>query len=178
MEKIDLHMHSMFSDGTDTPEEIVLKAKKAGIGIISLTDHNTLAGIIPFREACQKYGQTGIDGTELTTKYPEPGAALEKDWPEVHVLGYLKPDTDLSSPSLKPLHDVIEEYRWSKIRHNETMVENMAKAGIGPGRLSVEGFREFARVLSPSGNYNRVHIARYLIHLNLADSSKNYYLVI
>ena len=50
------------------------------------------------------------------------------------------------------------------------MVENMAKAGIGPGRLSVEGFREFARVLSPSGNYNRVHIARYLIHLNLADS--------
>ena len=68
MEKIDLHMHSMFSDGTDTPEEIVLKAKKAGIGIISLTDHNTLAGIIPFREACQKYGQTGIDGTELTTK--------------------------------------------------------------------------------------------------------------
>ena len=170
MEKIDLHMPSMFSDGTDTPEEIVLKAKKAGIGIISLTDHNTLAGIIPFREACQKYGQTGIDGTELTTKYPEPGAALEKDWPEVHVLGYLKPDTDLSSPSLKPLHDVIEEYRWSKIRHNETMVENMARAGIGPGRLSVEGFREFARVLSPSGNYNRVHIARYLIHLNLADS--------
>ena len=50
MEKIDLHMHSMFSDGTDTPEEIVLKTRKAGISLIALTDHNTLAGIGPFRE--------------------------------------------------------------------------------------------------------------------------------
>ena len=42
MEKIDLHMHSSFSDGTDTPDQLVKKAKASGIGLIALTDHNTL----------------------------------------------------------------------------------------------------------------------------------------
>ena len=169
MEKIDLHMHSMFSDGTDTPEEIVLKTRKAGIGLIALTDHNTLAGIGPFREACLKYGQTGIDGIELTTRYPEPGLP-EEELTEVHVLGYLPQDSDLTGPDFNLLHQVIREYRDSKILHNESMVNKMASAPIGEGRMSVDGFRRFAHSLSPSGNYNRVHIARYMIHLGIVDS--------
>ena len=75
MEKIDLHMHSSFSDGTDTPDQLVKKAKASGIGLIALTDHNTLAGIDAFREACHKYDQAGIDGIELSTGWPEQDTA-------------------------------------------------------------------------------------------------------
>lgn len=170
MEYIDLHMHSTFSDGTDTPEEIVSKAKKEGIGLIALTDHNTLAGIDEFRLACRKYGQAGIDGIELSTGYPEPGTAPGTEKPEIHVLGYLPPHSDFSSPSFLPLQQTIKEYRDTKIRHNESMVRKMEEAGIGGGRLSVSGFNAFAEKLSGSGNYNRVHIARYLIHLDIVDS--------
>lgn len=166
MEKIDLHMHSMFSDGTDSPEEIVIKAKAAGISLIALTDHNTLKGIKHFREACLKYHQAGIDGTELTTSFNEPG---EKPV-EIHVLGYLPPNIDLSSPSLSKLFDVIIEYVDSKKRHNELIIQKMIDAGVGNGALTLEGFRDFAKSISPSGNYNRVHISRYMIHLGIVKS--------
>ena len=67
MEYIDLHMHSLFSDGTDSPDELVRRAKEAGLSMIALTDHNTLDGIPDFREACARYHMAGIDGVELST---------------------------------------------------------------------------------------------------------------
>ena len=44
--KIDLHMHSTVSDGTDTPEEILVKVKEAGIDMFSLTDHDDFKGCL------------------------------------------------------------------------------------------------------------------------------------
>ena len=43
-EKIDLHMHTVISDGTDRPEEILEKVKAEGIGFFSVTDHDALKG--------------------------------------------------------------------------------------------------------------------------------------
>ena len=52
MEKVcDLHVHSVFSDGTDTPKEIVKKAKKLNIKAVALTDHNTTSGLYEFEKA-------------------------------------------------------------------------------------------------------------------------------
>ena len=170
MEKIDLHMHSSFSDGTDTPEQLVQSAKASGIGLIALTDHNTIAGIDAFRKACHKYGQAGIDGIELSTGWPEPGTAPDEEPPEIHVLGYFPPFSDFSSSSFEPLQKVIREYRVTKIRHNESIVKKMEDAGIGQGRVTVDGFNAYVRKVSGSGNYNRVHIARYLMYLNVVSS--------
>ena len=49
MKKIDLHMHTTVSDGTDTPEEIIVNVQKAGIDLFSVTDHDAIKGglIIP-----------------------------------------------------------------------------------------------------------------------------------
>lgn len=170
MEKIDLHMHSSFSDGTDTPDQLVKKAKASGIGLIALTDHNTLAGIDAFREACHKYDQAGIDGIELSTGWPEQDTAPGTEPPEIHVLGYFPPSSDFSSPAFEPLRRVIREYKVTKIRHNEAIVKKMEDAGIGEGRVTVDGFYAYAHTISDSGNYNRVHIARYLVHLNVVSS--------
>ncbi|MBP1682810.1 MAG: hypothetical protein H6Q27_373, partial [Ignavibacteriaceae bacterium] len=43
--KIDLHMHTYFSDGQHSPEELILKVKEAGIDIIAVTDHDTVDGL-------------------------------------------------------------------------------------------------------------------------------------
>jgi len=42
VKKLDLHIHSYYSDGTNTPEEIINKAIENNVGVISLTDHNTI----------------------------------------------------------------------------------------------------------------------------------------
>ena len=205
MEHIDLHMHSLYSDGTDTPDELVRRAKEAGLGMIALADHNTLDGIPDFRAACAGYHMAGIDGVELSTGWEpdhaadpvpaadptglgsapaaDPSEGLtqkpaflqkpafpEKEPPEIHILGYLPKDSDLSAPSFDALRKVLKDYHLLKIRHNEEIVQRIADAAPGADRVSVEGFYAFARTQSDSGNYNRVHIARYLVHTGTAAS--------
>lgn len=66
---IDLHMHSIYSDGTYSPEQLVTKAKEIGLEAIALTDHNTTSGIEEFM-ACDKTNETEkIAGVEISTEY-------------------------------------------------------------------------------------------------------------
>lgn len=77
---VDLHVHTTASDGSDSPKEVVYKAKKLGLKAIAITDHDTIGGI---KEALQVSGETGVEvlsGIELSTEYQGM---------EVHVLGYL-----------------------------------------------------------------------------------------
>lgn len=76
---IDLHVHSTFSDGSLTPGELVEKAVKAGLSAMALTDHDGMAGIDPFLEACKAHGLRGIPGVEISVDY-EGGT--------MHMLGY------------------------------------------------------------------------------------------
>lgn len=185
MEYIDLHMHSLFSDGTDSPDELVRRVKEAGLSMIALTDHNTLDGIMDFREACRRHGMTGIGGIELSTGWEDavlPAAAdgsqtagskpdfPDKEPPEIHILGYFPEDADLSAASFAPLRKVVEDYHLLKLRHNEAIVQRIADAAPGADLVSVAGFHAFARTQSDSGNYNRVHIARYLVQTGTASS--------
>ena len=96
--RCDLHTHSVFSDGTYTPTEIIAEAKRLGL-IIALTDHNTAAGLPEFMAAAQKLGVTAVSGVEFSTEYkgkelhllalfvlPEHYAAVERMVKEQHVL--------------------------------------------------------------------------------------------
>lgn len=69
----DLHTHSVFSDGTSTPEEVVALAAKAHINVLALTDHNTTEGYTRFANACKEHGITGIQGVEIDCQEPETG---------------------------------------------------------------------------------------------------------
>ncbi len=75
----DLHLHTNFSDGKLSPEQIVLKAKCSGLSAIAITDHDTIDGIAPSIEAGKKYNLEVIPGIELSA---------ETDTKEVHILGY------------------------------------------------------------------------------------------
>lgn len=68
---IDLHMHTIFSDGTDSVEEILKKAKKANLEIISITDHNTCKAYEEMKSfnVSDFYNGNIIVGCEFTTSY-------------------------------------------------------------------------------------------------------------
>ena len=68
VQMVDLHTHSTASDGQYSPSCLVQQAKQAGIGVVALTDHDTVAGV---EEACQaglRYGITVLRGVELGAK--------------------------------------------------------------------------------------------------------------
>lgn len=76
---VDLHLHSCFSDGTRTPEQIADELQKHNIGIAALTDHNTCAGYDLFANACNALGIVALRGIELDCVY---------NGSVIHVLGY------------------------------------------------------------------------------------------
>ena len=78
----DLHMHSIFSDGTYRPDEIIAEAKRIGLGAVALTDHNTVAGLPDFIQEAQRQGVTAVGGVELSTAHEDI---------EYHLLGLFIP---------------------------------------------------------------------------------------
>ena len=63
---IDLHTHTDASDGRLTSHALVERAWKAGIGVLGVTDHDTVAGLPAARQAAAAFGLTLIDGVEVT----------------------------------------------------------------------------------------------------------------
>jgi len=63
--KSDLHFHSKYSDGSQWPEEIVKRAKTIGFEMLALTDHDTMAGVGDFMQACNQEGIKGIPAVEI-----------------------------------------------------------------------------------------------------------------
>lgn len=93
----DLHTHSIYSDGSLRPAELVQKAIERGLLGIALTDHDTVAGVAEAVETARSRNYRLIPGVELTTDLGEN---------EVHVLGY---NMDLKNPELlKKLSQVME----------------------------------------------------------------------
>jgi predicted metal-dependent phosphoesterase TrpH len=76
---IDLHTHTTHSDGSDTPEELVGKAARAGAVALAITDHDTGSGLAEGKRAAREFGIEFIDGIEISAEY-SPGT--------MHLLGY------------------------------------------------------------------------------------------
>ena len=64
----DLHTHSLFSDGTCTPAQLIQLAEEAGLGAVALCDHNTVAGLPEFLEAAKESMVEAVPGIELSTE--------------------------------------------------------------------------------------------------------------
>ena len=80
---IDMHVHSTYSDGTLSVESLVRAAKKRHLAFISISDHDTTAGIAPFMLECRKQCAQGLAGIELSA---------ESDY-ALHILGFrINPD--------------------------------------------------------------------------------------
>ena len=103
--KIDLHLHTTASDGTDTPAELVKKAWDAGIKVISVTDHDTVAGLAEAHAVLPR-GMCLFDGVEFSSAvYGEGGFRC-------HILGY---DIDTENPAITEAIDEGMKKRREKL---------------------------------------------------------------
>lgn len=137
----DLHLHSFFSDGTFTPEEVASRARRCGLRAVALTDHDSVEGAARFLEACAAEGIEGVVGAELTA---------EEEDTEVHVLGYF---LDPGHPRLRTEMAACQTARQDRIRQ---MAAQLNDLGVP---LRAEAVFELARCQSPG----RPHVARALV---------------
>lgn len=137
---VDLHTHSTFSDGTFSPEALVGRAAKRHVSVLSLTDHDTTAGLDRFLAACGKKGIQGITGVELSA---EASFTL-------HIMGYR---IDRSCPGLQEKLGALRENRR---RRNALMVEKLVSLGVAISLEEVEAESGGEVVARP-------HIARVLV---------------
>jgi hypothetical protein len=111
---IDLHLHTTASDGTLTPSALVARAAAAGLRIIAVTDHDTLAGLPEAKEAAAAHGLRLIDGVEIT--------AVE-DRRDVHMLAYFM------DPANVALLDFLSTQRTDRLRRVREITERLASLG-------------------------------------------------
>jgi len=108
----DLHLHSVHSDGTQPPAEVMAAAHRHGLRTVALTDHDTTSGWAEAAEAAVSLGMTLLPGMELSAR---------DGWRSVHVLGYLFDPDDVQ---LRALTDRIRESRLTRIR---TMADRISR---------------------------------------------------
>ncbi len=93
---IDLHMHSIFSDGTCTPEELIKKIADKGLKAAALTDHDVVDGCYYFAKAAEKVGIITINGSELSAHYPKvPMEIVALDIPDKYIEAFKERQKDI-----------------------------------------------------------------------------------
>ena len=145
--RADLHSHSTASDGTCSPAEVMRQARAAGLDVIALTDHDTVAGHDAARAALPP-GLTLVPGMELSCRL---------DGHSAHLLSYLfdPDDPELAAETAK--------IRESRLRRAEAMVERLAELGAPVTWEQVQA-------IAGGGVVGRPHIARALAEAGVIES--------
>ncbi len=145
---VDLHLHSTASDGTVPPELVPSAAHAAGIHVMALTDHDTIAGVSAATASGHEIGVRVIAGCEFSV------AAW---WGELHLLGYFLPldDADLEAFLVRQRKD--REGRITEI------LTRLANGGV---------HIKFDAVLAEAktGSLGRPHVARAMVNAGIVGS--------
>ena len=150
-EKIDLHMHTTCSDGTDTPEEIIARVREAGIGLFSVTDHDGIkaASIIP--PLLGEDGPAFITGVEFSCRDGEG---------KYHVLGYGY------DPDALPIRRIVERGHRLRIKKVKARLEVLrSKYGFSFPKKDIDE-------LLAQDNPGKPHIANLMVRLGYAPSKE------
>lgn len=111
----DLHTHSCFSDGTDSPSGLLEKATALGLSAVALTDHNTVAGLPEFLEAADGKDILAVPGVEISTGY---------NGKELHIVGlFLNPN------HFGEITEFLRVINRRKEKSNRQLIENLNRAG-------------------------------------------------
>jgi predicted metal-dependent phosphoesterase TrpH len=150
---IDLHTHTTASDGRCTPPELVARAAAAGVDVLSVTDHDTVAAAATVAEACAQAEIEFIPGIEITAVV---------DSIDVHVLGYF------INPLSTVLGVFLAEQRLRRVDRVRQMIARLADLGI---QLDADA------VLSPttgdaSKAAGRPWIARALVTMGVVANTR------
>ncbi len=139
--QIDLHMHSVFSDGRYEPAKLVEMAMQQNLHAIALTDHDSLEGVGEFVQAGKEHGIETIPGVELSAEF---------EGRDLHILGY---GVD---PTHEGFQDMLHKFRETRFKRGIKIVEKLNALGVDI---------EPAEVLAACGKgaLGRPHIATVLV---------------
>ena len=136
----DLHLHTRFSDGTETPERVVELAAQAGLSVIAITDHDNTDALPRSKAAADRHGLELLTGIEMSASC---------EGVEVHLLGYL----------FDPAHPVLVRHLLEQQARRVERVHEMVKRLAGTG-VRIESEEVFA--VAGEGTVGRPHVARVL----------------
>ena len=149
MKLCDLHTHSIYSDGTCTPAELIDLAKAAGLSAIALTDHNTVSGIPAFLEAGKGSGLIAVPGIEVSSDFMGT---------ELHIVGLFR-----SLDHLDAVEAYVSDYLVRKEQSNIDLCSNLCAAGY------IVSYDEI-KAATPDGVVNRALIAAELMRKGYVGS--------
>jgi hypothetical protein len=150
MKKIDLHVHSLVSDGSFKPGELAEHAKEQGLAAFALTDHDVMAGCAEAAAAASAAGVEFINGMEMTMDFKGL---------KIHVvcLGF-----DEKHPGFQSMYKKIRAIKEGRI---EDIIEFVQRKGVD---ISLEKVQEFTYM----GILDRYAVMRYLVSLHLYDRAQ------
>jgi len=146
--KIDLHSHTTYSDGFNSPQELIDKAKERGIQVLSITDHDNLAAIAEASEYGRKVGVEIIPGVEISSDIMDR---------EIHILGYFV------EPGNPEFERYLEFFRAERLKRADRIVAKLNALGIS---LKLDDVLKFAR----NSAVGRPHIAQALVEGGFTNS--------
>lgn len=144
--RIDLHTHSLASDGTDTPGDLVRAASAAGLDVVGITDHDATAGWSEALQAAEQVGITLVRGLEISTRFAGRS---------VHLLAYL-PD-----PTYAPLADALDRILDGRRERTPAICAALRAHGVAITEEDV------AREAGSSAAAGRPHVADALVKLGV-----------
>lgn len=153
--KIDLHCHSTCSDGTYAPADVVQRAHAAGVTVLALTDHDTLAGIDEARAAASACNIQLINGVEISCEHTlNGGYGKNKSTNKIiHVLG-------LDFTDCEKMHQTLQQLQNSRATRGQRITEKLSAL------LSINYDELWQAVLDKAGGnpqaVGRAHIGQVL----------------
>ncbi len=148
MQNIDLHIHTIYSDGTWAPNEVVLRAKRLNLAAISITDHDSVAGLKEAMAAGKKLGIEIVPGVEMSTDAGED---------EIHILGYY-----LNWKEKEFLAE-LEKFQAARAKRNRKLLKRLKELGMDINHKELKGF-------AARGVISRLHIARLMVRKGYVSS--------
>jgi len=149
--KVDLHVHTTFSDGLLTPQQVVKKAFKLNLQVIAITDHDTVDGVLPALIEAKNYKRPEvIPGIELSTHWNDQ---------EVHILGYYIDFEDIN------LKKQLLDLQQNRIKRLEIILAKLNDVDV---QINYEDVFKYSRGTS----VGRPHVALALIEKGYVSSIK------
>lgn len=143
MPSIDLHCHSLYSDGSQSPQQLVALAAAAGVTVLALTDHDSVQGLAEARAAGQELGVCIINGVEISAIWNQQ---------LIHIVGL---NIDPENPLLT---EGLAEQAQARAKRGRMIADKLVALGMEDCWTAV-----LAMVEGDENRVGRAHFARYLV---------------
>src|SRR5690348_1221289 len=150
MSRLDLHLHTTFSDGSRTPSDVLALAGKAQVTALAITDHDTVAGLPEAIAAGHSLGIEVIPGIELSSRWGQT---------ELHILGYFLDWND------QEFQRQLTRFQDARHVRNPRIIEKL-------NALGVQITYDDVKALAGNASIGRPHIARVLLEKGYVTSAK------